>query len=254
MGGRGGGGWEGGRGGSPRPVAAGPRGGCTDPPPWGAWCPLLPRSPARRAGGRGARGGPGLKGCWGGGGRVSATSPTGLPSGRTPGLGRFEHDLHPLALPPRRHKLADREPRPSVGVAHCAGVLWGLLRCSRGWQHGLPHGMGGVGGGARGGGGGKGGGGQRGGARGGGATGGGGSKGGGSVGPMGTMGGYGRTSPPRVEIFRIRGWGVTSVAVEKKIHLLGEFFICCTLLLHCSHTNKRRLCGTTHASSASYLR
>ena len=87
--------------------------------------------------GGGAREGPGVK--HKGGGRALAASPAGLPSYRTPGSGRFEHDLHPAAPPPRRHELADREPRPSVGVALRAGVLRGRLRCSRGWQHHVPH-------------------------------------------------------------------------------------------------------------------
>ena len=54
---------------------------------------------AGRGGGRGR--GRGVK-IRRGGGRASAISPAGLPSDRTPGSGRFEHNLHPAAPPPRR--------------------------------------------------------------------------------------------------------------------------------------------------------
>ena len=80
-----------------------------------------------RGGGGGGKGGEGE--------RASAASAVGLPSDGTPGSRRVEHDLHPAAPPPDRHKLADREPRPSVGVAPRAGVL-----VLRGWQ-GRPRGL-----------------------------------------------------------------------------------------------------------------
>ena len=122
----------------PRPVTN--RGGCGGahkPPPRGEGrCPRPPRSTARRVGGGGgAREGRG--------GGASAASAVRLPSDNTPGSGRVEHDLHPVALPPRRHELADREPRPSVGVAPRAGVLVlrGRLRRPQGWQHRVPHGV-----------------------------------------------------------------------------------------------------------------
>ena len=119
-------------------VAAGPR-GCIDPATLGGGLvspsATLLCSPRHGGGGRDGRGGKG------GGGRASAASQAGLPSERTPGSGRFEHDLHPAAPLPRRHVLADREPRQSVGVALRAGVLRGWMRRSRGWQHGVPHGV-----------------------------------------------------------------------------------------------------------------
>ena len=85
---------------------------------------------------------PGLGGRGGGGGRATVASTVGPPGDRTRGSGRVEHDLHPAAPPPRRHELADRKPRPSVGVAPRAGVpvLRGWLGRLRGWHHRIPHG------------------------------------------------------------------------------------------------------------------
>ena len=79
----------------------------------------------------------------GGGGRATVASAVGPPGVRTPGSGRVEHNLHPAAPPPRLHECADREPRPSVGVAPCAGlpVLRGWLGRLRGGRHRVPHGV-----------------------------------------------------------------------------------------------------------------
>ena len=55
---------------------------------------------------------------------------------------------------------------------------------------------------------------------------GGGAQGGGVCGPNGDDGGSGKKKPPAGRNFCIRGWGVTSVAVEKKFTSWGIFFFC----------------------------